>query len=99
MGFETYGDQIHAWIEGVFESRGVNPGKTQELCKKILDYGEDHGDEKLLGFAYYHMGESDYLLNDVDRLFLHMSRRLHIWKIPDSMSWRRGHIIYLPLLL
>lgn len=76
MGFEAYGNQVHAWIEGVLEGRGVKPGKTLELCRKLLDYGEENGDEKLLGFAYYHMGEMYYLLNDVDRLFLHMSRSL-----------------------
>lgn len=76
MGFEGYGDLVRTWLEGVYANRGVNREKTLEYCNKILEYAKADDDEKLLGFAYYYMGETYYLLNDVDKLFGNISRSL-----------------------
>lgn len=76
MGFEEYGHQIRAWVDGVRENRGIDPEATIRLCKQILEYGKKMNDEKLLGFAYYHMGETYYLMGDVTQLFQNISRSL-----------------------
>ncbi len=76
MGFEEYGNQILGLMEGIKKNRGVNPTMTLELCSQLRDYGEKTDDGKLLGFAYYHMGETYYLLNDVEQLFKNISHSL-----------------------
>ena len=76
MGFEEYGYQVRALVENVQKTRGINPEATIDSCKKMLEYAEKIDDERLLGFAYFHLGETYYLLNDVDQLFRTISRSL-----------------------
>ena len=76
MGFEEYGHQVHDWLSQLYTSRGVHPDETIRVCNQILEYARKLDDEKLLGLAYYYLGETYYLLNNVDRLFLNVSSSL-----------------------
>ena len=76
MGFEEYGYQVRALVEDVQKNRGINPEATIDACTRILEYAEKIDDERLLGFAYFHLGETYYLLNEIDQLFRTISRSL-----------------------
>lgn len=76
MGFEEYGYQVRALVENVQKNRGIDPEATIDSCTQMLEYAEKIDDERLLGFAYFHLGETYYLLNDVDQLFRTISRSL-----------------------
>lgn len=63
-------DIVQIWMNRVLESRGTDKGKTLKYCQKIFNVGENTNNDYLMGFAQFYMGETYYILNDVEGLFL-----------------------------
>ena len=72
MRIEDYSEEIQNLINGIIESRGVDPKSTIELCEKLEMIGQSKKDDSLLGFAYFSLGETYYLLNDASNFYTKM---------------------------
>lgn len=69
MDFEQYDGEVHQWIDQVLANREIDAGLTLEYSRKIIEYGKNTGDCKLMGFGYYYCGETYYGLNDGAHFF------------------------------
>lgn len=76
MDVSEYNHMVRGWVENVLQNRGVDAGKTMENCDMIMEYGVRTNDDKLIGFAYFYKAETYYMLNEVDDLFLNMTKAL-----------------------
>ena len=68
--------KVNDWISEVHKSRGIDAERTLDYCKKIEEYAKEKENKALLGFAYYHSGETYYGLNDSEKLFQFISKAL-----------------------
>lgn len=60
----------------VLENRGIDAEETINNCVLIEQYALQAEDIKLLGFSYYYMAETYYGLNDIEKLFMYMTKAL-----------------------
>ena len=85
MEFAGKDQVVNQWIEGVKANRGVNAELTLSYCQKIENYAKEKENKELLGFAYYHCGETYYGLNDGEKLFYYISKALTY--LDESGQW------------
>lgn len=76
MERKEYSEEVLAWIDVVEKNLGIDAERTLKACSNIEKYAMKTNDMKLLGFAYYHCGETYYMLNDGANLFKYMTRAL-----------------------
>lgn len=76
MDISKYNPTVQKWIEQVYESSMVDAEVSIKCCNDIISYGTKTNDVDLLGFGYYHLGETYYCLNDGDHFFFAMSEAL-----------------------
>ena len=85
MEFVGKDRKVNEWIEGVQKNRGINAELTLDYCRKIEEYAKEKENKALLGFAYYHSGETYYGLNDSEKLFQYISKALTC--LDESEQW------------
>lgn len=85
MEFAGKDRKVSEWIEGVQKNRGINAELTLDYCRKIEEYAKEKENKALLGFAYYHSGETYYGLNDSEKLFQYISKALTC--LDESEQW------------
>ena len=85
METQKKNDAVNAWKKEVIKNRGVNAEHTLRFCRDIEEYALDKKDISLLGFAYYHMGETYYVLNDVENLFKYITKAINY--LDESAQW------------
>lgn len=76
MDYSAYNDFVQKVLYQISECRGKDAEGTLSGCRELLEYGENINDSRLIGFAYYHMAETYYMLNEVDKVFLHITKSL-----------------------
>lgn len=76
MDFNEYQNAIQSLINVVVCNRGTDPVKTLCACDKLMEYGKETEDNKILGFAYYYSGETYYQLNDAENFFQNITTSL-----------------------
>lgn len=85
MDYSEYSEVVRAWIEQVLRNRGMDAGLTLKCCADIEQYAKKNHDVKLLGFAYYHFGETYYVLNDGENLFRYITQAISY--LDKSEQW------------
>lgn len=85
MDFSEYREAVGAWIKEVLNHRGHNAAWTLKCCHDIEQYALKNKDKNLLGFAYYYIGETCYLMNNGKNLFSYMSRAVSC--LDQSGQW------------
>ena len=73
MDISHYSSEIQKLITDMQESRGKDPAVSISCGRKLLEYGIDHSEPELIGFARFSMGETYYLMNDIDNFYQEMS--------------------------
>ena len=69
-------DRAEMLEQEILSSRGKDRARVLELCRELESVAEKEEDEKRLGFAYYYAGESYYVLNDTEQMFMNIARAL-----------------------
>ena len=60
MEFGEYSENVRMLTEKVLENNGKDAKQTLKYCNEIIDCAKKTDDHKLLGFAYFYMGETYY---------------------------------------
>lgn len=76
MEFNQYNTTVQNWIQTVLKKRQSNADTVLENCGKIIAYGEEHDDPKLMGFGCFYSGEVYYGLNDGEHFYQMMTQAL-----------------------
>ena len=76
MEFNQYNTTVQNWIQTVLKKRQSNADTVLENCGKIIAYGEEHDDPKLMGFGCFYSGEVYYGLNDGEHFYHMMTQAL-----------------------
>ncbi len=76
---------VNLWMQEVQKNRGRNAEAVLADCAKIEAYGKQNNDAEALGFAYYCIGETYYIQNDIDKMFQNMTRALPY--LNQSAQW------------
>ncbi len=76
MERNSYNGQITGWMNQILANRGIDAEETIKHCVLIEQYALQTEDIWLLGFAYYYMAETYYGLNDIEKLFMYMTKAL-----------------------
>lgn len=85
MDWTEYDQTVREWIARVEEYRGREAEKVLDYAGKIKQLGESTGDDKLLGFSYYYIAETCYMLNDVEKFFRYIMQGLEY--LQRSKQW------------
>ena len=72
MDINLYRSEIQKLIQDIQESRGKDPKRTIASCKELEQYGLSEGDNALIGFARFSLGETYYLMNDTNNFYREM---------------------------
>ncbi|MCR5468959.1 MAG: GGDEF domain-containing protein [Lachnospiraceae bacterium] len=72
----SYNGQIRGWMNRILENRGIDAEETIKHCVLLEQYALSTEDLNLLGFSYYYMAETYYGLNDIEKLFMYMTKAL-----------------------
>ena len=73
MDASFYSNDIQNLIESIQDSRGKDPRVTIDCGKRLLEYGVKSSEPELIGFARFSMGETYYLMNDVENFYREMT--------------------------
>ena len=73
MDFDEYNNDVKKWIELVLANHSINMKITKLNCKKILQFGTQNEDSKLLGFAYFYLAYINHLENDGRKLMQNLT--------------------------
>jgi len=76
MSDKTYNPQVENWIRHIQNSRGIDAEETINNCSLLEQYALKSEDEELLGYAYYFLGETYYGLNEIEKLFMYMTKAI-----------------------
>ncbi len=74
MDISRYDEVIQNLITDMQDSRGKDPRVSISCGKKLLEYGIKNSQPELIGFARFSMGETYYLMNDVDNFYHEMTQ-------------------------
>lgn len=85
MEYSEYHGSIRTLIEKALQSRTKDEKLTLKYCAEIKEYAKKNNDAKLLGFAYYYIGEIYYVLNDGEKLFRNISQAIPY--LDESEQW------------
>ncbi|MGB4658584.1 MAG: tetratricopeptide repeat-containing diguanylate cyclase [Mobilitalea sp.] len=70
MGFEEYDvfdENITEWMSQVLATRTRKTSLTKKYCKDLLQAGKESKNDKLIGFAYFHLAEAYFVENKYDK--------------------------------
>jgi tetratricopeptide (TPR) repeat protein len=81
-----YNRMTQEWMEKVVSSRGRDAHETLMYTEKIKQFGEKTEDDTLLGFAYYYIGETYYMLNDIEAFLKNIIQALEY--LQRSKQWQ-----------
>ncbi len=73
MDLGQYRSEIQKLIMDMQDSRGKDPRVSIECGQKLLEYGVENSEPELIGFARFSMGETYYLMNDIDNSYREMT--------------------------
>ncbi len=86
MDWSGYKQNVQEWIAGVEEHRGKEAEKILDYAERIREYGEKNQDQQLLGYSYYYIAETYYMLNDVETFFEYILQALEY--LQHSGQWK-----------
>lgn len=76
---------IKSWMDKVVKNRGIDKDNIIRYCQKIYNYGKNTNSDFFMGFAQFYMGETYYILNDIEGLFLNSISSLNY--LHRSAQW------------
>ena len=76
MDISQYRGDIQNLIRDMQLSRGKDPKMSIECGRKLLEYGLDNSEPELIGFARFSLGETYYLMNDIENFYREMTLSL-----------------------
>ena len=85
MEIGIYRSDIQELIEKIQMNRGKDPEATIADCRRLEEYGTEHREAALVGFARFTRGETYYMLNDMANFYREMImcidpfERIHEW--------------------
>lgn len=85
-------EKIESYKKIVLESRRNDNDRVLEYCHKIIELADETGDEDALGFAYFYIGEVEYLTNSIDEMFGSMLNALRY--LGNSGQWCLAARVY-----
>lgn len=86
MIWSGYNQMVQDWIANVEYYRGKDADQILDYAEKIKQLGESTKDAALLGFSYYYIAETHYMLNDVEKFLEHIMQSLE--HLQRSKQWR-----------
>lgn len=78
-------EKIESYKKIVLENRRNDNDRVLEYCHKIIELADETSDEDALGFAYFYIGEVEYLTNSIDEMFGSMLNALRY--LGNSGQW------------
>lgn len=87
MDYSKYNETIRTWIEEIQKNRGINAAVVLRYCEEMEKYALENNDIGLLGFSYFYMGETYYLLNDGEKMFRYITRAISY--LNESGQWEQ----------
>lgn len=85
-------EKIESYKKIVLENRRNDNDRVLEYCHKIIELADETGDEDALGFAYFYIGEVEYLTNSIDEMFDSMLNALRY--LGNSDQWYLAARVY-----
>lgn len=85
-------EKIESYKKIVLESRRNDNDRVLDYCHKIIELADETGDEDALGFAYFYIGEVEYLTNSIDEMFGSMLNALRY--LGNSGQWCLAARVY-----
>lgn len=85
-------EKIESYKKIVLENRRNDNDRVLEYCHKIIELADETGDEDALGFAYFYIGEVEYLANSIDEMFGSMLNALRY--LGNSGQWYLAARVY-----
>ena len=85
-------EKIESYKKIVLENIRNDNDSVLEYCHKIIELADETSDEDALGFAYFYMGEVDYLTNSIDEMFDSMLNALRY--LGNSDQWYLAARVY-----
>lgn len=85
-------EKIESYKKIVLENRRNDNDMVLEYCHKIIELADETGDEDALGFAYFYIGEVEYLTNSIDEMFDSMLNALRY--LGNSGQWYLAARVY-----
>lgn len=85
-------EKIESYKKIVLESRRNDNDRVLEYCHKIIELADETSDEDALGFAYFYIGEVEYLTNSIDEMFGSMLNALRY--LGNSGQWCLAARVY-----
>lgn len=85
-------EKIESYKKIVLENRRNDNDRVLEYCHKIIELADETGDEDALGFAYFYIGEVEYLTNSIDEMFGSMLNALRY--LGNSGQWCLAARVY-----
>lgn len=85
-------EKIESYKKIVLENRRNDNDMVLEYCHKIIELADETGDEDALGFAYFYIGEVEYLTNSIDEMFGSMLNALRY--LGNSGQWYLAARVY-----
>ena len=85
-------EKIESYKKIVLENRSNDNDRVLEYCHKIIELADETSDEDALGFAYFYIGEVEYLTNSIDEMFDSMLNALRY--LGNSGQWYLAARVY-----
>ena len=85
-------EKIESYKKIVLENRRNDNDRVLEYCHKIIELADETSDEDALGFAYFYIGEVEYLTNSIDEMFDSMLNALRY--LGNSGQWYLAARVY-----
>lgn len=85
-------EKIESYKKIVLESRRNDNDRVLEYCHKIIELADETSDEDALGFAYFYIGEVEYLTNSIDEMCDSMLNALRY--LGNSDQWYLAARVY-----
>lgn len=85
-------EKIESYKKIVLENRRNDNDRVLEYCHKIIELADEASDEDALGFAYFYIGEVEYLANSIDEMFGSMLNALRY--LGNSGQWYLAARVY-----
>lgn len=85
-------EKIESYKKIVLENRRNDNDRVLEYCHKIIELADETSDEDALGFAYFYIGEVEYLTNSIDEMFGSMLNALRY--LGNSGQWYLAARVY-----
>jgi len=70
--FDNIDENVKGWLQQVLDNRIVKPDQTKKYCKRLLHFGIDNNDARILGFAYFYLAEAYFTENGDDKFIKYL---------------------------